>query len=127
MQSSIMHNANMLARTVFYCFWIWIFYFNGLDLSFASQSFLNCLVLADIITWVVYQFYLLPRMMVQFSFGSIINLVVIVLLMKDAQSLIPESLGMQAMAIMVFFSVAAVKGFYYVLIEMDGRRSRSTI
>jgi hypothetical protein len=25
---------------------------------------------------------------------------------------------MQAMAIMIFFSVAAVKGFYYVLIEM---------
>jgi len=30
---------------------------------------------------------------------------------------------MQAMAIMVFFSVAAVKGFYYILIEMDHKDS----
>jgi hypothetical protein len=31
---------------------------------------------------------------------------------------VPQSADMQAMAIMVFFSVAAVKGFYYILIEM---------
>ena len=113
-----MHNVNILARIIFYILWVWIFYFDGLHLSGPMQSFLNCLVLADIITWLMYQFYLLPRMVVQFGIGTVVNAVVMILLIKDAKSLIPQSADMQAMAIMVFFSIAAVKGFYYVLLEM---------
>ena len=113
-----MHNVNILARLVFYLLWAWIFYFDGLHLSGAMRSFLNCLVLADIVTWLMYQFYLLPRMVVQFGVGTVVNVAVMTLLIRDAKSLIPKSADMQAMAIMVFFSVAAVKGFYYVLLEM---------
>ena len=125
MNSLLIHNANILIRIVFYSLWAWVFYFDGLHLSMPMRSFLNCLVLADVVTWVAYQICLLPRMMVVFGFGSIVNLAVIILLIRDAHSLIPQSLHMQAMAIMVFLSVGAVKGFYYVLIEMDSRRPGS--
>jgi hypothetical protein len=118
MNAILMHNINILARIIFYSLWAWIFYFDGLHLSVAMQSFLNCLVLADIVTWLMYQFYLLPRMVVQFSIGTVVNMAVMILLIGDAKSLVPQSADMQAMAIMVFFSVAAVKGFYYILIEM---------
>jgi len=66
----------------------------------------------------MYQFYLLPRMVIQFGIGTVVNVAVMILLIRDARSLIPQSAEMQAMAIMVFLSVAAVKGFYYVLLEM---------
>jgi hypothetical protein len=79
-----MHNVNILARIVFYSLWVWIFYFDGLHLSGAMRSFLNCLVLADIVTWLMYQIYLLPRMAVQFSIGTVVNAVVIILLIRDA-------------------------------------------
>ncbi len=125
MNSILMHNANILARIVFYSLWIWIFYFDGLHLSLAMQSFLNCLVLADIITWLMYQLYLLPGMVVQFSIGTLVNLAVMILLFRDARSLVPQSVDMQAMAIMIFLSVAAVKGFYYILIEMGHRGPKS--
>ena len=125
MNSIPTHNINILARIIFYSLWIWVFYFDGLHLSVPMQSFLNCLVLADIITWLMYQIYLLPKMVVQFSIGTVINLVVMILLFRDAKSLIPQSADMQAMAIMVFFSMAAVKGFYYILIEMDYLSSKS--
>ena len=126
MNSILMHNANILIRIFFYSLWVWIFYFDGLHLSWPMRSFLNFLVLADIVTWLMYQFYLLPRMVVQFSIGTVVNLVVIVLLIRDAKLLVPQSADMQAMAIMVFFSVAAVKGFYYVLIEMGYSGSKSS-
>jgi hypothetical protein len=126
MKSILTHNANILARIIFYSLWVWIFYFDGLHLSVAMQSFLNFLVLADIVTWLMYQFYLLPRMVVQFGIGTVVNLAVIILLIRDAKSLVPQSADMQAMAIMVFFSVAAVKGFYYVLIEMGYAGSQSS-
>ena len=113
-----MHNINTLIRIVFYSFWVWIFYYDGLQLSIAMHSFLNCLVLADIISWLMYQLYLLPRMLIQFGIGTVINIAIMIFLIKDAKLLVPKSTDMQAMAIMVFFSVAAVKGFYYVLIEM---------
>ncbi|MBW2467055.1 MAG: hypothetical protein JRF02_07125 [Deltaproteobacteria bacterium] len=113
-----MHNINILGRIVFYSLWVWIFYFDGLHLSEVMRSFLNCLVLADIVTWLGYQFYLLPRMMVQFGIGTVVNAAVMILLIRDAKSLVPQTVDMQAMAIMIFFSVAALKGFYYVLIEM---------
>ena len=112
------HNVNVIARMTYYSLWAWVFYFDGLDLSWATRAFLNFLVLADIITWLLYQFYLLPRMMLRFGIGALVNLVVMYLLVKDANLLVPESVDMQAMAVMVFFSVAAVKGFYYTLIEM---------
>ena len=118
MTAILMHNVNILVRIVFYGLWAWIFYFDGLHLSEIMRSFLNCLVLADVVTWLLYQFYLLPRMMVHFGIGTVVNVVVMILLYRDAKSLVPESMDMQAMAIMVFFSVAAVKGFYYTLIEM---------
>ena len=126
MNAILMHNANILARIVFYSLWIWIFYFDGLHLSDAMRSFLNCLVLADIVTWLMYQFYLLPRMVVQFSIGTVVNVAVMILLIRDAKSLVPQSVDMQAMAIMVFFSLAAVKGFYYLLIEMGYSGSQSS-
>ena len=113
-----MHNVNILTRIVFYSLWVWFFYFDGLHLSGAMRSFLDCLVLADIVTWLMYQFYLLPRMVIQFGIGTLINVAVIILLIRDAKSLVPQSADMQAMAIMIFFSIAAVKGFYYVLLEM---------
>ena len=118
MNAILMHNVNILARIVFYSLWVWIFYFDGLHLSGPMQSFLNFIVLADIITWLMYQFYLLPRMVMQFGIGTVVNLAVMIMLIRDAKSLVPQSADMQAMAIMVFFSVAAVKGFYYLLIEM---------
>ena len=118
MNTTLLHNANILARIVFYSLWVWIFYFDGLHLSWPMRSFLNWLVLADIITWLAYQFYLLPRMVMQFGIGTAVNVAVMILLIRDAKSLVPQSADMQAMAIMVFFSVAAVKGFYYLLIEM---------
>lgn len=118
MNAILMHNVNILARIVFYSLWVWIFYFDGLHLSVPMRSFLNFLVLADIITWLMYQFYLLPRMVMQFGIGTVVNLAVMIMLIRDAKSLVPQSADMQAMAIMVFFSVAAVKGFYYLLIEM---------
>ncbi len=125
MNAVLMHNANILARTVFYSLWVWIFYFDGLHLSEAMQSFLNCLVLADIVTWLIYQCYLLPRMVVQFGIGTVVNVAVMFLLIRDAKSLVPETADMQAMAIMVFLSVAAVKGFYYLLIEMGYSGSKA--
>ncbi len=118
MKDTLLHNANILLRIVFYSLWIWIFYFDGLHLSVPMRGFLNCLVLADIVTWVAYQIYLLPKMVVQFGIGTAVNLAVIIMLARDVKSLVPQSTEMQAMAIMVFFSVAAVKGFYYLLIEM---------
>ena len=123
MNAILMHNAHILARIIFYSVWIWVFYFDGLHLSWPIRSFLNCLVLADIVTWLMYQFYLLPRMVVQFGIGTAVNVAVMILLIRDAKSLVPQSADMQAMAIMVFFSVAAVKGFYYILIEMDHKGS----
>ena len=120
-----MHNANILARIIFYSLWVWIFYFDGLHLSEAMRSFLNCLVLADIVTWLMYQFYLLPKLMVQFGIGSVVNVAVMILLIRDAKALVPQSVDMQAMAIMIFFSVAAVKGFYYLLIEMGYHDSQA--
>ena len=113
-----MHNFNILARIVFYSLWAWIFYFDGLHLSEPMRGFLNFLVLADIVTWLGYQFYLLPRMVVPFGIGTAVNVAVMILLIRDAKSLVPQSADMQAMAIMILFSVAAVKGFYYLLIEM---------
>ena len=68
--------------------------------------------------YVMYQFYLLPKMVVKFGIGTVVNVAVMFLLIRDVKSLMPQSVDMQAMAIMVFFSVAAVKGFYYLLIEM---------
>jgi hypothetical protein len=118
MADILLHNINILIRIIFYSLWIWIFYFDGLHLSGVMRSFINCLVLADVVTWLMYQIYLLPRMVVQFGIGTVVNIVVMVLLYRDMKSLVPESMDMQAMAIMVFFSVAAVKGFYYLLIEM---------
>ena len=126
MNAILMHNVNILARIVFYSLWVWIFYFDGLHLSVPMRSFLNCLVLADIVTWLMYQFYLLPRMVMQFSIGTVVNVAVMILLIRDAKSLVPQSVDMQAMAIMVFFSVAAVKGFYYLLIEMGYSGSQSS-
>ena len=126
MNTILMHNTNILARIVFYSLLVWIFYFDGLHLSWAMRIFLNCLVLADIVTWLMYQFYLLPRMVLQFGIGTVINVAVMILLIRDAKSLVPQSADMQAMAIMVFFSVAAVKGFYYVLIEMGYIGSQSS-
>jgi len=125
MNDALMHNANMLARFAFYGLWAWVFYFDGLDLSMPMRSFLNILVLADVVTWLMYQLYLLPRMVVHLGIGTVVNVVVMYLLFRDANSLVPESMDMKAMAIMVFFSVAAVKGFYYTLIEMGYTRSRS--
>ena len=125
MNAILMHRANILARIIFYCLWIWIFYFDGLHLSVPMRSFLNCLVLADIITWLGYQIYLLPRMVLQFGIGAVVNIVVMILLVRDAKSLVPQSADMQAMAIMIFLSVAAVKGFYYVLIEMGYHSSKA--
>ena len=125
MNAILMHNVNILARIVFYSLWVWIFYFNGLHLSLPMRSFLNFIVLADIITWLMYQFYLLPRMVVQFGIGTVVNVVVMILLIRDAKLLVPRSADMQAMAIMIFFSVAAVKGFYYLLIEMGYHRPQS--
>ena len=121
----LLHKLNIIVRIVFYSLWVWIFYFDGLHLSLAMRSFLNCLVLADIITWLMYQIYLLPRMVWEFGIGTLVNVAVMILLIRDARSLIPESMDMQAMAIMIFFSVAAVKGFYYLLIEMGYRSSYS--
>ena len=74
----------------------------------------------------MYQFYLLPRLGAQFSIGSVVNADVMILLIRDAKSLVPQSADMQAMAIMIFLSVAAVKGFYYVLIEMGYAGSKSS-
>ena len=125
MNAILMHNVNILARIVFYSLWVWIFYFDGLHLSVPMRSFLNFLVLADIITWLMYQLYLLPRMVVQFGIGTAVNMVVMVLLIRDAKSLVPQAADMQALAIMVFFSVDAVKGFYYLLIEMGYHRPQS--
>ena len=125
MNDTLMHNANILARFVFYGLWAWVFYFDGLDLSMPMRSFLNILVLADVVTWLMYQLYLLPRMVVHLGIGTVVNVIVMYLLFRDANSLVPESMDMKAMAIMVFFSVAAVKGFYYTLIEMGYTRSRS--
>ena len=125
MKDAIVHNANIIVRTLFYGLWVWVFYFDGLQLSIPMQSFFNCLVLADIITWLVYQFYLLPRMIIQSGIGTLVNIGVIAMIVRDAKLLVPESLEMQAMAIMVFLSVASVKGLYYLLIEMDYRRSRT--
>ena len=119
------HNANVLVRTILYGLWAWFFYFDGLELSEAMQSFINCLVLADLVTWIMYQFYLLPRMAVQFGIGTVVNVAVMILLIRDAKSLVPQSADMQAMAIMIFFSVAAVKGFYYLLIEMGYHGSQA--
>ena len=84
-----MHNANILARSVFYSLWAWIFYFDGLHLSEAMRSFLNCLVLADIVIWLMYQLYLLPRMLVQFGIGTVVNVAVMILLIRDAKLLVP--------------------------------------
>ena len=125
MNAILMHNVNILARIVFYGLWVWIFYFDGLHLSVPMRSFLNFLVLADIITWLMYQFYLLPRMVLQFGIGTVINVAVMILLIRDAKSLVPQSVDMQAMAIMIFLSVAAVKGLYYLLIEMGYIGTRS--
>ncbi|MEN8133997.1 MAG: hypothetical protein ABFS18_00485 [Thermodesulfobacteriota bacterium] len=125
MDSILTHNANILVRSVFYGLWAWVFYFDGLHLSVAMQSFLNCLVLADLVTWIMYQFYLLPKMLVHFGIGTMVNVAVLIMLIKDAKLLVPQSVDMQAMAIMVFFSVAAVKGFYYTLIEMSYSGSRT--
>lgn len=125
MNDSVLHNANVLIRMLFYGMWAWVFYFDGLHLSMPMRSFLNCLVLADIVTWLAYQIYLLPRMVVQLGIGTVVNVAVMYLLFRDAKLLIPESTHMQAMAIMVFFSVASVKGFYYMLLEMDSRRRYS--
>ena len=124
MNAVLMHNVNILARIVFYSLWVWIFYFDGLHLSEPMRSFLNSLVLADIVTWLMYQLYLLPRMVLQFSIGTAVNLAVMILLFRDAKALVPDSADMQAMAIMIFLSVAAVKGFYYVLIEMGYTRKK---
>ena len=118
----LMHNTNVIARIVFYSLWAWIFYFDGLELSYPMRSFLNWLVLADIATWLMYQIYLLPRMILHSGFGSVINLAVMILLFRDAQSLVPQTIDMQAMALMVFLSMFAVKGFYYTLIEMSNSR-----
>jgi hypothetical protein len=126
MDAILLHNINILVRIVFYSLWVWIFYFDGLHLSEPMRGFLNFLVLADIVTWLGYQFYLLPRMVVQFGIGTAVNVAVMILLIRDAKSLVPQSADMQAMAIMVFFSVAAVKGFYYILIEMDHKGPESS-
>lgn len=125
MDTILTHNANILVRSVFYGLWAWVFYFDGLHLSEAMQSFLNCLVLADLVTWIMYQFYLLPKMLVHFGIGTMVNVAVMIMLIKDAKLLVPQSVDMQAMAIMVFFSVAAVKGFYYTIIEMGYSGSRA--
>lgn len=125
MGTILTHNANILVRAAFYGLWAWVFYFDGLHLSEAMQGFLNCLVLADLVTWIMYQFYLLPKMLVHFGIGTMVNMAVLIMLIKNAKSLVPQSMDMQAMAIMVFFSVAAVKGFYYVLIEMGYSGSRT--
>lgn len=61
----------------------------------------------------------------QFGIGTVVNVVVMILLIRDAKSLVPQSADMQAMAIMIFFSVAAVKGFYYLLIEMGYHRPQA--
>ncbi|MBU0673982.1 MAG: hypothetical protein KJ950_05005 [Proteobacteria bacterium] len=117
------NNINMLIRTGFYVFWAWGIYFNGLGLSIAMQALVNALVLADIATWLMYQFYLLPRMMIRFGSETLLNLVIIGLLIREAKSLVPQTIDMQAMAIMIFLSVGSLKGFYYMLSEMDSRYS----
>jgi hypothetical protein len=117
-----MHDINIIARSSLYLLWAWVFYFNGLHLSENMRIFLDCIVLADIVTWLIYQLFLVPRLLVHFGIGTLINLIVIIVLMRNVKDLVPASMEMQAMAIMVFFSVAAVKGFYYFSIEMVSSR-----
>lgn len=123
MKSFALHNLNIIARLIFYLFWAWIFYFDGLHLTFATRSLVNSIIVADIVTWLMYQIYLLPRMVVHFGIGALVNLMVIIFLIKGVKAIFPESGDLQAMAAMVFLSVFAVKGLYYFMLEMDVGKS----
>jgi len=114
-----MHNLNVIARIVVYSLWAWVFYFDGLHLTFAMRSFVNFIVIADLITWVMYQIYLLPRFVIHFGIGALLNLAVIICLLKGVQSILPQTADLQAMAVMVFLSVSGVKGMYYFMLEMN--------
>lgn len=118
LQSAALHNFNLIARFLGYSLWAWIFYFDGLHLSFAMRSLLNFIVIADLVTWLIYQVYLLPRMAVNFGAGALVNLLVIGVLLVSVKTILPQTADLQAMALMVFLAVSGIKGFYYFLIEL---------
>jgi len=82
MRSFAINNLNIIARLFVYSLWAWICYSDGFHLSFAMRSLVNFIVIADIVTWVMYQIYLLPRSVIHFGIGALINVFVIFILIK---------------------------------------------
>jgi hypothetical protein len=124
MRPSVLHNYNLFARFLVYAFWAWVTFFDGLHLTLAMRSLLNFILLADVVTCLLYQIYLLPRMVVQVGVGALVNLLVILLLIKGVKAILPQTPDLQAMALMVFLAVFGIKGMYYFLLEMERDRSQ---
>lgn len=112
-----MHNFNLIFRIVAYIFWAWILFFDGFHLSFAFRTLVNFIFIADIVTWVLYQLYLLPKMALHFGLWALVHLAVVVILIKGVRAVFPQSPELRAMAAMVFLAVAGIKGMYYFLLE----------
>ena len=124
MRSFAINNLNIIARSIVYSLWAWICYYDGFHLTFAMRSLVNFIIIADIVTWVMYQIYLLPRSVINFGIGALVNVFVIIILIKGVKYIMPETADLQAMAAMVFFLIFGVKGMYYFMLEMDSDRSQ---
>lgn len=118
MRKFALNNLTVIARLVFYLFSAWVYYFDGLHLGLAMRSLVSFIVIADLITWLIYQIYLLPRMASHIGIWAVVNVVVIIFLIKGVRAIWPEPADLQAMAAMVFISVFGIKGMYYFMLEL---------
>ncbi|MGA2507098.1 MAG: hypothetical protein ABSF80_06460 [Chitinispirillaceae bacterium] len=117
MNPTAMHKIHVIARIVISIIWLGLCIPNRSHLSDINRCLIAGIVLGDVITWIIYQIYLLPRNIMHFGISGIVNIAVVILLVKYLRISLPDSPEWAGMAIMVFMVAAAIKGIYYYMAE----------
>ena len=86
--------------------------------SLATKSFINCIIIVDLFTWIVYHL-LIAQDIVKLNIIGIVNLILMIFMLKNAYSIWPQTTEWKAMLIFVFIGFGGVKAFFYFLRELD--------
>jgi hypothetical protein len=114
-----MHTFNIIARTVVSIIWIGLYFLSEGQISEVVRSLLAGVILGDVVTWIIYQLYLLPKNIFNLSIGSIVNTIAVIVLLKFVKIHFPQSPEWMAISLMVCMAVMALKVGYYYLLEMN--------
>lgn len=124
-----MQKINLIARVLFSLLWIWIYSQTNKQTyeALAFRSYLNCIVLADLITWILFIPFNPENTVTNLCAGSIINVIVIVFMIINIKTVWPQSSEWMGMSIMVFMSFVGLKFLYYMLlrIHLEEKRKES--